>query len=172
MKANLADRLPAVFFTQELQLLRIRSQFTCACSVVLLMIIVSSAAQISDGKAQESTTSSAPRHPRGRGKTLSLDERVKRFATALDLNETQQEAVKGILEKRHQRVTQIVSSRTLSGSERISMLRNLEENTVTQIRSVLNEEQKKKYDPFGHRSEISPPETSLEDWLKATTPKQ
>jgi len=121
--------------------------------------------------AQDSPSTSASKHTRTVSKRLSLDERVKRFASALDLDEAQQSAVKGILQRRYEKVSMIVSNRSISGSDRISMLRALGESTITQIRSVLNDEQKKKYDPLGYRAEKQAPEMSVDDWLKVTTPK-
>jgi len=40
------------------------------------------------------------------------------------------------------------------------------------IRAVLNDEQKKKYDPLAVRDRTpAPDQKSVEDWLKETTPK-
>jgi hypothetical protein len=42
---------------------------------------------------------------------------------------------------------------------------------VEQIRAVLNDEQKKKYDPLAvRRLQPAPEQRSVEDWLEATTP--
>jgi hypothetical protein len=60
---------------------------------------------------------------------------------------------------------------SLSGSTRIERFRVLQEVTVERIRAVLDDEQKKKYDPMAARRTQSTPEHSVEDWLKAPTPK-
>jgi hypothetical protein len=99
-----------------------------------------------------------------------LDERVSQFAKSLDLSEAQQSAVKKILEQRQEQVLRIRDA-SISGSARISQFRALQERTVLQIRAVLNEEQKKKYNPLAARSVPQTPGPSVEDWLKATTPK-
>ena len=60
---------------------------------------------------------------------------------------------------------------SISGRDRIDQFRALQDDTVRRIRAVLNDEQKKKYDPLAVR-QIKPAENqrSVEDWIKATTP--
>jgi hypothetical protein len=102
----------------------------------------------------------------------SIDERVKLLAKNLDLNEAQQSAVKNILEQRQRETLRIRRDPSISGSARIERFRALQENTVLRIRAVLNEEQKKKYDPLApRRLQPAPQQRSVEDWLKATTPQ-
>jgi hypothetical protein len=77
--------------------------------------------------------------------------------------------VKKILEQRQQEILRITHA--FSGSDRLSQLRALQVRTVEQIRTVLNDEQKKKYDPLGQRPpQQASPQMSVEDWLKARTP--
>jgi hypothetical protein len=90
---------------------------------------------------------------------------------SLDLNDVQQSAVKNILEQRQQQTLRIRRNPSISGSDRIEQFRALQDSTVERIRAVLTEEQKKKYDPLASRQIQSTPERSVEDWLKATTPK-
>jgi hypothetical protein len=102
----------------------------------------------------------------------SLDDRVKELAKNLDLNEAQQSAVKKILEQRQQETLRMRLDPTITGSVGIDRFRALQEKTVEQIRAVLNEEQKKKYDPLAARKlPPAPQQRSVEDWLKATTPQ-
>ena len=100
----------------------------------------------------------------------SLDERVSRFAKSFDLSEAQQSAVKKILEERQQQILRIRDDTSISGSARISQFRALQESTVERIRAVLNEEQKKKYNPLAPRDIPQTEQPSVEDWLKVTTP--
>lgn len=107
-----------------------------------------------------------------RGHRPSIDERVKIFARNLDLNQEQQAAVKKILEQRQQETLRIRQDSSISGSARIERFRALQDNTVERIRAVLNEEQRKKYDPLTVRKrQPAPDQRSVEDWIKATTPK-
>ena len=104
-----------------------------------------------------------------RYRRLTIDDQVRGLAKNLDLNAAQQLAVKKILQQRQQATLRI--SRENSGSDRISRIRALQVRTSEQIRSVLNDEQKKKYNPLGQRPpQPSSPQPSVEDWLKATTP--
>ena len=107
-----------------------------------------------------------------RGHRPTLDDRVKVLARSLELNEAQQAAVKKILEQRQQETLSIRLDSSISGSTRIERFRALQDNTVERIRAVLNEEQKKKYDPLAvRRVAPAPDQKSVEDWLKVTNPK-
>lgn len=101
----------------------------------------------------------------------SIDDRVKVLAKKLDLNETQQAAVKKILEQRQQETLRLRLDSSIAGSVRIERFRALQDDTVERIRAVLNEEQRKKYDPLApRRIQPAPEQRSVEDWIKATTP--
>ncbi len=110
----------------------------------------------------------ASQHP---SKRSNIDARVSILAKNLDLTAEQQSAVKSILEQRLQQTLLIRRDPSISGSTRIERFRKLQETTVERIRAVLNDEQKKKYDPMAARRVQSTPEHSVEDWLKASTPK-
>jgi len=100
----------------------------------------------------------------------TLDQRVSQFAKNLDLSEAQQSAVKKILEERQQEILRIRLDPSMTGSAGIDRFRALQESTVERIRGILNDEQKKKYDPLAPRRIPSTPQPSVEDWLKATAP--
>jgi hypothetical protein len=103
---------------------------------------------------------------------FSIDDQVKQLAKNLDLSETQQSEMKRILQQRQEQVRRLRSNPSFSGAERVDKFRSLQEGTATQIRAVLNEEQKKKYDPPRQRETSgTSPKASLEDWLKATKQK-
>jgi len=117
----------------------------------------------------------APASPRPSQPTRrrpTIDDRVKAFAKGLDLSETQQIAVKKILQERQQETLRIRTDPSIPGSQRIDRFRALQDQTVMRIRAVLNDEQKKKYDPLAVRKlSPAPNQKSVEDWLKETTPK-
>jgi parvulin-like peptidyl-prolyl isomerase len=101
----------------------------------------------------------------------NIDDRVLRLTKTLELDQTQQSAVKKILEQRLQQIGWIRRDPSISGGARIERFRALQERTVEQIRAVLNDEQKKKYDPLAvRRLQPAPEQRSVEDWLEATTP--
>ena len=121
-------------------------------------------------EAPAAPTPAQPTHPARRYPTF--DDRLKAFAVALDLNQTQQAAVKKILEQRQSETLRIRHDPSIDGADRIGRLRALQDQTVQRIRAVLNDEQKKKYDPLAIRNrEPAPDQKSVEDWLKVTTPK-
>ena len=100
--------------------------------------------------------------------TKTIDDQVKRFAESLGLTESQQSEVMKILEFRQVQTRRIRLDGSLSGDERISRLRVLQDSTVMSIRGVLNDEQKKKYDPLAVRqAQKGSSQTSVEDWMKA-----
>jgi hypothetical protein len=103
-----------------------------------------------------------------RRRTITIDDQVKRFTESLDLSETQQSEIRKILEFRQVQIRRIRLDESLSGDERISRLRGLQDSTVAQVRAVLSDEQKKKYDPLAVRqAQKSSPQPSVEDWMKA-----
>lgn len=118
-------------------------------------------------QSEASVSRSDTHHPQIRG---SVDERVSRLTNVLQLDEAQRSAVEKILEQRRQEFWRIRRAPSLSGNERIDRVRALQQITVEQIRSVLNDEQKTKYDPLAvRRLEPAPEQRSVEDWLNATT---
>jgi len=160
------------------------SKFGLLCIPVLLSLLWTSplAAQATEDAATPQqpapqnaaptppSTPAHPAHPAHRRPTL--DDRVKTLAKALDLNETQQAAVKGILQQRQAEIFRLRQDGSISGEERIDRLRALQDETVVRIRSVLNDDQKKKYDPLAVRDRTpAPDQKTVEDWLKETTPK-
>jgi len=104
-------------------------------------------------------------------KRSNIDVRVSALAKTLDLTAEQQSAVKNILEQRQRKTLLIRRDPSISGSARIDRFRMLQETTVERIRAVLNDEQKKRYDPMAASHRQLTPEYSVEDWLKATAPK-
>ena len=135
------------------------------CLGLILPLGAPLVAQVAGAASPAPQTHRSPRRP-------SLDDRVKVLAKNLDLTQAQQAAVKKILEQRQQETLRIRTDSSLSGSARMAQFRALQDNTVERIRAVLNEEQKKKYDPLAvRRVQPAPDQRSVEDWLKATTPQ-
>jgi hypothetical protein len=121
-----------------------------------------------DGQTSGSVETKPQIQTPGKRRTLTQDDQVKRFAESMDLSETQQSEVKKILEFQQAQTRRIRLDGSLSGAERISRLRILQDSTVASIRALLNNEQKKKYDPLAVRqAQKSSPQPSIEDWMKA-----
>jgi hypothetical protein len=115
--------------------------------------------------------STGPMHPTHATHRARLEDRVKVLAQSLHLDDAQQLAVTKILEERQQETLRIRRDTSISGSDRLTQFRAIQDRTVLRIRAVLNEEQKKKYDPLAvRRVEPAREHRSVEDWIKATTP--
>jgi len=109
----------------------------------------------------------AAAHPRNSYRKLTIDDKVRQFAKALDLDEAQQANLKAVLERQQVQAKQIQFDPSLSGQERIGRFRALQDETVLQIRALLNEEQKKKYDPLGHgKQEEGSSDKYVDQWMK------
>jgi len=143
-----------------------RRAFVAALLVCSLMPLHASAGRQSSGDV-------TPRHQRQRRyKTPSIEERVKSLAKSVDLDEKQQSELKGVLWSRHEQVIKMLRAESRSPVDRINQLRAINDNTVERITALLNEEQKKKYNPAGHlETPGTSPKASLEDWLKTTKQK-
>jgi periplasmic protein CpxP/Spy len=116
--------------------------------------------------ADSSPATTPPRRP-GRYPRPTLDDRVQQLAKSLNLNEKQQAGLKAVLQQQQAQARQIQFDPSLSGEERIGRFRALQENTVLRIRALLNDEQKKKYDPLNHRTENAAPSQSYVDqWMR------
>lgn len=149
-------------------------------SFAVLLLIVS---LISSAAAQERTSQAAVPHtstqaansqqrPRYIYRKHTLEDRVKDLAKKLDLDEQQQAGVKAVLERQQLQARKIQFDQTLSGEERISLFRDLQEDSVLRIRALLNDEQKKKYDPLNHSTDqTDSSQPYIDNWLKQGTHK-
>jgi len=140
----------------------------CFLGTLLLVLSLHDASALAQAPQAPTPKPRVSQHPTRKS---NIDARVSILAKNLDLTPEQQSEVKNILEQRQQKTLLIRSDPSISGSTRIERFRMLQESTVERIRAVLNDEQKKKYDPMAARRMQSTPEHSVEDWLKATTPK-
>jgi len=133
----------------------------------------SSATRLTAGQTPDPASNSAKTQTTAppRSTRSSIDDRVKGLAKNLGLSEAQEAQVKTILEQRRQQMLQIRHNTSISGSSRIDQFRALQDETIERIRAVLNDEQKKKYDPLAARKlQQQQPAPSVEDWLEATRP--
>jgi hypothetical protein len=124
----------------------------------------------STGKQTSSpATSRAPAAPRRQSlRRHTLDDRVQQLAKSLDLNEKQQAGVKAVLERQQFQARQIQFDPNISGEERIGRFRALQDDTVLRIRALLDDEQKKKYDPLGHgKQEAGSSDKYVDQWMKS-----
>lgn len=104
----------------------------------------------------------ASSHPRAGG---TLDHRLKVLSKALDLDADQRAELREILEDQRQAVTKIWSNPALLSAERVPATRAVEERTAERIRAILNEEQKKRYNPPKPQGTQAPP-ADVEAWMQ------
>ena len=141
----------------------------CLAALLLNVSLASSALAQTTGVAP---VTSAPQPANSTHRRPTLDDRVKTLAATLNLDEAQQVAVKRILQQRQEEILRLRHDPSITGSTRIERLRALQDQTVQRIRLVLNDEQKKKYDPLAVRKAgPAPGQKSVEDWLKDTKPQ-
>jgi hypothetical protein len=101
-----------------------------------------------------------------------LADRVKAFTKALDLNALQQIQLRKILLERRDTIRKIWSDRSLLPAERVPATRAANERSGDEIRAMLNDEQRKKYNsapPSGAPDHGD--KRSIEQWLDAARPR-
>ena len=135
------------------------------CTYLLILCWLAVLSTLSTpAEAQTGRTTSANR------RSAVIEDRVNRLTKGLDLTQAQQATVRRILERRQQEALRIRNTPSLSGAARIDQFRALQEHTVQQIRAVLDDEQKKKYDPLAVRRLHQGPQPNVENWLNTATP--
>jgi len=104
----------------------------------------------------------------------SLDDRVRALSRALDLDETQQSTLKKVLEGQREQVMKVWSDSSVPAAYRISATQAISDRTADHIRALLNEEQKKKYNPpkQSHQEATGTNKLSVEQWMDATRAKE
>lgn len=140
---------------------------------ILSMALLAIACSTSGPMRAQTTAAANPVAQRRRARSESImDDRVKVLAKNLDLTDAQQAAVKSILEQRQQETLRLRLDPSLSGEARFDRFRTLQDRTVERIRAVLNDEQKKKYDPLILRKvQPAPHQRTVQDWLNGVPPR-
>jgi protein CpxP len=140
----------------------------------LLLGQLAAAAGVSTANAS-STPAAAPPVAPARSATNSVaksqvDGRVAVLTRTLKLDAAQQLQLTRVLERRREQISQVWSDASVPAAYRISATRRIEDKTADQIRALLTDEQKKKYNPPRPPHKMGPDadEPSVEDWMKAT----
>jgi hypothetical protein len=108
-----------------------------------------------------------PAHqPTNRVPGSKLEDRVKVLAKALDLDASQQSQLRKILLGQREAVRKIWRDPALSPAERAPATRAANERTGDEIREILNDEQKQKYNTTVPAAAADPGDKrSVEQWL-------
>jgi Spy/CpxP family protein refolding chaperone len=127
--------------------------FKSLITATALAVAMTGGIYATSASAQEapSQDSQAQAPPSGGGhwgghKRPSVDQQVKHLTKALKLNDDQQTKVRSALEDQQKQMEQIHNDSSLSRDDRASKMKEIHESTNTQIKSVLNDDQQKKFD--------------------------
>jgi hypothetical protein len=127
---------------------------------------VQSAAAAGDSTvAAPSSTKPAPR-PTARVRSGgSLQRRIDVLSKALQLDARQRTELMTILESQREAVSKIWSDPALPPAERTPATRAVQERTADQIRAILSEEQRTRYNPSKPKG-AEPPSPNVADWMQ------
>jgi septal ring factor EnvC (AmiA/AmiB activator) len=121
-------------------------------AILISVGICGTRAAAQEAPSQDSQTQPAPPAEGGGGhwghhhKMPSVDQQMKHLTKALKLSDDQQTKVRSALEDQHKQMEQIHNDSSLSRDDRFNKMKQIRESTNTQIKSVLNEDQQKKFD--------------------------
>ena len=93
--------------------------------------------------ANQESGMSGGRHHHG---MPSADDQLKHLTKRLNLSDDQQTKIKPILEDQQNQMQQLRADNSTSREDRWKKMREIHENSDNQIKSVLNEDQQKKFD--------------------------
>jgi Spy/CpxP family protein refolding chaperone len=80
-----------------------------------------------------------------RGQMPTVDQRLQHMTQALNLTDDQQQKIKPILTNESTQMEALRSDSSLSQDDRRAKMKQIRENTVSQINPILNADQQKKY---------------------------
>lgn len=89
----------------------------------------------------------------GRGRMMSPEERTEHLAQALSLSDDQKGKVLSIFQDEQKQIEALRSDSSLSQEDRWSKMREIRQNTNTQIKGTLNPDQAKKFDEMQQQME-------------------
>ena len=96
----------------------------------------------------------------------SLEDRIRILTQWLKLDATQQTELRKILEGQREQVRSLWSDTSVAAAQRISATQAISDKTGDQIRAMLNEDQKKKFNPPRPPRDTSA-RPNVEDWMDA-----
>ncbi len=103
----------------------------------------------------------APRKHKAHG----LEDRVTVLSKALDLDARQQLELHKILQRQREQVTKVWSDTSVAPAHRVLATQAIGDKTRDQIRALLNDEQKKRYNPPRQAHQAAGSSPSVEDWM-------
>ena len=111
---------------------------------ILALAISSSAAHAQTASDTQSSGDAAA--PAAGRQMPTVDDQLQKLTKALTLTDDQQAKIKPILESQRTQIEAIRNDSSGNRRENFTKMRDVHEKTVTQVKTVLNDDQKKKYD--------------------------
>jgi hypothetical protein len=105
------------------------------------------AGAFSSAQAEEKAPAATKKPSRARGDGPALDARVAQLTKALGLDDAQQAELRKALEDQRTQVERIWSDGSVPSRIRIAETRDVSKHTADRVRAMLNDEQRKKFDP-------------------------
>lgn len=87
----------------------------------------------------------------GRGQGMSADQQLDHMSQALNLTDDQKAKIKPILEDQDKQMHQLMQDTSVSQQDKRSKMREIHENTMSQIKPILNSDQQKKLESMHER---------------------
>jgi periplasmic protein CpxP/Spy len=81
----------------------------------------------------------------GRGRGMDPEKQLEHLAKQLNLSSEQQSQIRPILQERQQKMQALFQNQSLSREERHTQMQAIHQDTESRITSVLNDDQKQKY---------------------------
>lgn len=91
---------------------------------------------------------------------------------ALDLDAVQQATLRNLLIVQATLIDEVWRDPSVPSAYRVGATRSISNHTADEIRAMLNDEQKKKYDPSRQPRPASSTAATLEAWMNATNSQQ
>lgn len=118
-----------------------------ACTVVVIGLMFAAMPTL----AQEGGPGEGSGHRRGH--MISPEERTEHLTKALNLSDDQKGKVLSILQDEQKQIETVRSDSSLSRDDRWSKMREIHQNTMSQIKGTLNPDQAKKFDDMEQQRE-------------------
>jgi hypothetical protein len=111
---------------------------------------------------QPQEPSQQPPPPQGQAQPQpsSIDEQVKALSLELNLTADQQPKLKAILEDQRTQGMAIVNDKATTREDKVQKLHALRESTISKVREMLNDDQKKKLDQMLQEPDQAPKDQS------------
>jgi periplasmic protein CpxP/Spy len=123
------------------------SRLAAAAFIVVMALAISTGTAFSQDDQQAPPAQGGEMgHGGGHHQMPSADEQLKHMTKKLDLTADQQPKIKAILDDQHAKMEALHNDSSMSREDKFPKMREIHENSNTQIKAVLNEDQQKKFD--------------------------